>query len=252
MKMSISKRDISILLFLFGLLGAFCVFQFYFRGAMDKKKSIEEENKKLDERIAKYDNIDANSCLREMELNKNTIKEKAAVYKPAYKIEDLILYMNEWEKIEGAEMFNFPEYEITEWTPFTVSDDDNTTVTVSGVIDWDQTKKEAVEESYTFGKANLKAEFATSNYSAFKELINSIYLDSQPKTIKNVTAVMDASNGIINGEIDMNFYCVQYKDGEKYVAPVITNVPTSVANIFGPTNTPTPTPSPTPREGKRK
>ena len=39
--MKVSKRDISILLIALGLIGAFAVFQFYFRGALEKKNNFE-------------------------------------------------------------------------------------------------------------------------------------------------------------------------------------------------------------------
>lgn len=41
MTMKVSKRDISILCVVIGLLAAFCVYQFYFRKAMDKKNDLD-------------------------------------------------------------------------------------------------------------------------------------------------------------------------------------------------------------------
>ena len=81
-------------------------------------------------------------------------------------------------------------------------------------------------------------------------MINKIYLDKAPKTIQSLTAKMDATNGFVTGGMVINFLNVQ--NGETVYNPVeVTNVPTSVSNIFGPTNTPTPTPTPTPRPNMR-
>ncbi|MBO7632555.1 MAG: hypothetical protein J6S78_09545, partial [Lachnospiraceae bacterium] len=55
--MKVSKRDISILLIALGIIGAFCVFQFYFRDALKKKQNYEEDTKNLEKRLAEYENV---------------------------------------------------------------------------------------------------------------------------------------------------------------------------------------------------
>ena len=56
MTMKVSKRDITILLIALGAILAFCVFQFYFRKAMDEKKSQLEE-KILNDKSSFYSSI---------------------------------------------------------------------------------------------------------------------------------------------------------------------------------------------------
>ncbi|MBO4696925.1 MAG: hypothetical protein J5643_06580 [Lachnospiraceae bacterium] len=241
MTMKVSKRDITILLIALGAILAFCVFQFYFRGAMDEKKKLDEENKKLQERLDKFYGIDENTVIANMAKNAEDLQTRSEMYPSRYRYEDLIIYLNEWEILPYDEMYNFPKYSIEE----TMYDQN-----IGGVLDWNDTEKVPVEASYNFGRAKIDAEFGANSYKAFKDMINKIYLDEAPKTIQTVTAMMDATNGFILGGIAINFLNVQ--NGTNVYKPVtVTGVPTSVENIFGPTYTPTPTPTPTPRPNQR-
>ncbi len=245
MTMKVSKRDVTILLIALGAILAFCVFQFYFRKAMDEKKSIEEENKKLQERLDKFNNIDENKLLAEMQTNSDDLATRSEGYPSAYRYEDLIMYLNEWQILPYEEMYYFPQYTITE----TIYEE-----SASGVLNWDAAGKKEVEASYWFGKSTIDAQYGSSSYKAFKDMINKIYLDPAPKTIRSVTAQMDRASGIgqgiVSGNIIIDFQNIQ--NGSNTYTPVeITGVPTSVENIFGPTFTPTPTATPTPRPTRR-
>lgn len=233
--MKVSKRDISILLIALGLIGAFAVFQFYFRGALKDKEKYEKESKELQSRLDKYLGVDENAVIAEMAKNKQYLEDEAKKYPAAYLYEDIIMYMNDWQELPYEEIYNFPEYTIEETK---VSD------TYGGVLDWDAQKHEPIEVNYTFSKATLEAKYGTNSYKAFKDMINKIYLDKEPKTISSLTALFDQSNGFIEGLIDIDFLNVQ--NGKNGYNPVtIKDIKTGVPNMFGPTNTPTPTPSPT-------
>ena len=230
--MKVSKRDISILLIVLGLIGAFAVFQFYFRNALKEKNKYEDETKQLQARLDKYYNVDENAVIAEMAKNNEELTAKAAAYPAAYLYEDIIMYMNEWQELPYEEMYNFPKYTIEETA---------VTDVFGGVLDWDQAKRQPIEVNYTFSRALLDADYGTSSYKGFKDMINKIYLDPQPKTVRNVTALFDASNGFISGTIGVDFLNVQNGSNE-YEPVTIKDVKTGVANIFGPTYTPTPTP----------
>jgi hypothetical protein len=233
--MKVSKRDISILLIALGLIGAFAVFQFYFRGALKDKEKYEEESKTLQARLDKYLGVDENAVIAEMAKNKQYLEDEAKKYPAAYLYEDIIMYMNDWQELPYEEIYNFPEYTIEETK---VSD------TYGGVLDWDAQKHEPIEVNYTFSKATLEAKYGTNSYKAFKDMINKIYLDKEPKTISSLTALFDQSNGFIEGMIDIDFLNVQ--NGKNGYNPVtIKDIKTGVPNMFGPTNTPTPSPTPT-------
>lgn len=236
MGMKVSKRDISILLIALGLIAAFCVYQFYFRGALNKKKAYEDENVTLQQRIDKFNGVDENKLIAEMAKNAQDLQTKAAVYPSAYLYEDLIMYMNEWQELPYDEMYNFPVYKVYETSI------DNT---ISGVIDWDQTNRTALNASYMFGKASIEASYQTNTYKGFKDMVNKIYLDPAPKTIQTISAGFSADTGYISGSIKVNFRNVNSQDGTNVYVPVeINDVKQGVECIFGPTNTPTPTPTP--------
>jgi hypothetical protein len=237
--MKVSKRDISILLIVLGLLGAFSVFQFYFRGALKDKEKYEKESTELQTRLDKYLGVDENAVIAEMAKNREELETKASVYPAAYLYEDIIMYMNEWQSLPYdkiyTEIYNFPEYTIEET---------DVTEAYGGVLDWDQAKREPIEVNYTFSKATLEANYGTNSYKGFKDMINKIYLDPKPKTVSSLTALFDASNGFIEGAIGIDFLNVQ--NGANTYDPVkIKDVKTGIPNMFGPTYTPTPTPTPT-------
>ncbi|MCQ2421988.1 MAG: hypothetical protein MJ064_03210 [Lachnospiraceae bacterium] len=237
MTMKVSKRDISILCVVIGLLAAFCVYQFYFRKAMDKKNDLDSDTKKLEERLAKLEGVDANVLESTMASNLQDINKKTAVYPAQYRIEDLIMYLDDWQNQDNA-IYIFTDYTVTEMAEYDAA--------ASGVIDWDQTTRQPVNGAFAIGSAQIEAAFGTDLYQGFKDLINTIYLDSAPKTVTNVTALMDRETGIIAGSIKMNFFTMLNSSSPSFYTPVkIENVPTSVDNIFGPTFTPTPTPTPT-------
>ena len=247
MNMKVSKRDISILLIALGLIGAFCVYQFYFRGALSKKKGYEDETKELQQRLNKLNGIDQSTLIADMAAHAQELQEKAAEFPVAYLYEDLIMYLNDWQELPYdeiyTEIYNFPQYRITETTM---------EEPISGVIDWHESKREPLSATYLVGKATIEADYETNGYKAFKDMINKIYLDKRKnlaKTIDEVSASFDPETGYVSGYVKIDFYNAKEVTAEKpkeYQAVTIDNVPTGVKNIFGPTYTPTPTPTPTP------
>ena len=249
MTMKVSKRDLTILLIAAGVIIAFCVYQFYFRKAVDEKKTLEQENDTLQARVNELYGFDDQSVVKEMGDRSKELKTAAKNYPARYRYEDLIVYLDEWEILPYdeiyTEMYNFPRYSLTE-TDYDVN--------LSGVLDWDDDAKAAISTSYWFGQATIDTTYRTNSYKAFKDMINKIYLNGSPKTIQSVTASMNKTNGFVSGTMVVNFQNVQFsQEGESNVyQPVeVTNVPTSVENIFGPTYTPTPTVTPTPKPNQK-
>lgn len=245
MTMKVSKRDLSILLIALGLIGAFCVYQFYFRGTVEKKKSYEDETKELQSRLDKLNGVDENKLVAEMAAHSEELRTKAAGYPAMYLYEDLIMYLNDWQELPYdeiyTEMYNFPVYEITET---------EMAEPLTGVIDWDPSKRTPIDALYLVGKASIEANYETNNYKAFKDMVNKIYLDPKPKTIRKLTANFLPENGIVAGYILVDFYNANSMNGTEttntYDPVKIEGVKKGVENIFGPTYTPTPTVTPTP------
>ena len=112
--MKVSKRDISILLIALGLIGAFAVFQFYFRGALEKKNNFETENKSLEQRLRDLQGVDPDQKIGDMASRKKEVEEAIKEYKSYYLYEDLIMYMYNMQELPYnevyTEMYNFPIY----------------------------------------------------------------------------------------------------------------------------------------------
>lgn len=240
--MKVSKRDISILLIALGLIGAFAVFQFYFRGALQKKNDFEKENKNLEVRLRDLQGVDPDQKIGDMATRKQEVDKAIEEYKSYYLYEDLIMYMYDKQELPYnevySEMYNFPIYNITE-TQYEE--------TVAGVGGWEGGDGgHETEVSYAFGKATIDATYNTNNYKAFKDLINKIYTDKEPKAIEKVTGLMEKDTGYVNGSIVIDFYNVLGSEVKHTDVVIPTPKETGVPNIFGPTNTPTPSPTPTP------
>ena len=236
MNMKISKRDISILLIVLGLIGAFCVYQFYFRGMMEKKKTYTDETAQLQKRLNSFYGIKDDEIIPEMKKNADELREMAKAFPAMYCYEDIIMYLRSWELLPYEEMYSFPVYTIKE---------SEYPTTISGILEWDEGNGTSISGTYMFGSAEVRANYQVNGYKAFKDLINRIYLDEAPKTISQISAKMKRDTGLIEGAIAVDFYNV-LTDSSVYEPVVITGVPTSLPDgIFGPTYTPTPTPTPT-------
>ena len=238
--MKVSKRDISILLIALGLIGAFAVFQFYFRGALKNKKTIDEENTRLEKRLADLQGVDPDQKVAEMNTRKTEVDEAIKEYKSYYLYEDLIMYLYDKQELPYnevyTEMYNFPMYTLTETQYID---------TITGVGGWEGRENgHETQVSYAFGKATIDATYKTNNYKAFKDIINRIYTDREPKAIQSVTALMEKDTGYVGGSIVIDFYNVLGSE-IKHTDVVIPSPETGVPNIFGPTYTPTPSPTPT-------
>ena len=244
--MKVSKRDISILLIALGLIGAFAVFQFYFRGALEKKNNFETENKSLEQRLRDLQGVDPDQKIGDMASRKKEVEEAIKEYKSYYLYEDLIMYMYNMQELPYnevyTEMYNFPVYAITE----TQYED-----TVSGVGGWEGGDGgHATEVSYAFGKATIDATYNTNNYKAFKDMINKVYTDKEPKAIQKITGLMERETGYVNGSIVIDFYNVLGSQINHTDVVIPAPRETGASNIFGPTYTPTPSPTPSPNPNK--
>lgn len=244
--MKVSKRDISILLIALGLIGAFAVFQFYFRGALEKKNNFETENKSLEQRLRDLQGVDPDQKIGDMASRKKEVEEAIKEYKSYYLYEDLIMYMYNMQELPYnevyTEMYNFPVYAITE----TQYED-----TVTGVGGWEGGDGgHATEVSYAFGKATIDATYNTNNYKAFKDMINKIYTDKEPKAIQKITGLMERETGYVNGSIVIDFYNVLGSQINHTDVVIPAPRETGASNIFGPTYTPTPSPTPSPNPNK--
>ena len=167
MTMKVSKRDITLLLIVCGAIIAFCTFQFYYRGAMDKKKKFEEENAGYEKRLDALRSIQDQKLLQTMAQNTQTLESKAEKFRVKYQLEDLVMYLNDWEKLPYEEMYTFKVYKPVETEVLN---------TESGIIDWDNTNKTQKSITYEFGNASIQTTFETNSYKALKDIINKIYL----------------------------------------------------------------------------
>ena len=91
--MKVSKRDISIVMVLLGVIALFCVYQFYYR---DSQKKVEELQKSIDKSTAENKEllkIDETKLESEMTAAEKDLKAMVMGYPMAYRFDDMIMYL---------------------------------------------------------------------------------------------------------------------------------------------------------------
>ncbi len=229
--MKVSKRDIGIILVLVGILAAFLAFQFSFRGNMDEADALKEEcetlQKELDEVLA-FGKNDEQASLAQISKWKNELNDLVASFPVRYTYEDAIMYLYDFEHREKDPVL-FSRYSIVETIPIASLD------LMNKVVD-------GKEVSYIPGLSTISADYSVAKYEDMLTFLRTIYSDTNPKNIENITMVFDPVTGIISGKVVINMYSLtDTVPNNEYSEPEIPSVPMQPEpGIFGPTVTPAP------------
>ncbi len=230
--MKVSKRDISIVMVLLGVIALFCVYQFYYR---DSQKKVEELQKSIDKSTAENKEllkIDETKLESEMTVVEKDLKAMVLEYPAYYRFDDMIMYLYDLEHVKdyGA---HFYEYTMV---PSTTIDSYIGSVREKSVV-------------YGVNDASFTMKFTNETYAGCKEMLKAVYADRYAKNFKNITLEYDNKTGIVNGEILLYAFGVSdyatLGQGSETNYPqaevVIPQVKMGVECVFGPTVTPIPT-----------
>ena len=114
--MKVSKRDISIVMVLLGVIALFCVYQFYYR---DSQKKVEELQASIDRSTAENNEllkIDETKLESEMTAAEKDLKAMVLEYPMTYRFDDMIMYLYDLEHT-NAYGAHFVEYTLTTSQP---------------------------------------------------------------------------------------------------------------------------------------
>ena len=232
--MKVSKRDISIVMVLLGVIALFCVYQFYYR---DSQKKVEELQKSIDKSTAENKEllkIDETKLESEMTAAEKDLKAMVMGYPMAYRFDDMIMYLYDLEKNPKYGV-HFWDYTMTASTP---KDAYIGTIRDKAVM-------------YSVSDATFFMQFTNETYAGCKELLKAIYADRYAKNFSSIRLKYDNHTGVVKGEIMVHAYSVtdhgtlgqgdETNWRDPYVEVVIPQVKMGVDCVFGPTTTPIPT-----------
>lgn len=221
--MKISKRDLALLMVLFGIMAAFCSYKFYFSPTLE---TVEAEKAKQAELQVQLDEIlkvagTENQMSSEVKKWESEISKTLEGYKVFYTVEDGILWMKDIETgnldAENGTSVLIKQYTVGE---------PNVSNTVTGQGSF--TGKE-----FQKGSTNYSFSYEVTNYAAMKKLIDYIVSGNDGvKTLDSMSFAVNKETGVISGNITMTVYTMS--DGTvAYTAPVIDGVTLGAGDIFG-------------------
>ena len=232
--MKVSKRDISIVMVLLGLIALFCVYQFYYR---DSQKKVEELQASIDKSTAENNEllkIDETKLESEMTAAEKDLKSMVLDYPMQYRLDDMIMYLYDLEKspVYGAHFF---EYLMLPSSPKDA---------YIGTV-----REKAV--TYSVSDATFTMRFTNETYNGLKEMLKAVYADRYAKNFDYIRLEYNNPTGVVSGEITLHAFSVTDRgtlgQGDEtnwrdpYVEVMIPQVKMGVDCVFGPTTTPIPT-----------
>ncbi len=238
--MKISRRDLSIVMVLLGVIVAFCVYQFYFKNTQD---TVEEKQKKLEELQSEKETINSYAKNEQnylVDLKTWGQKLDALVtrypYAKRYDDEIMFLYNLEHDTKFGA---YFSRYAMIP---------DQVTATTNGTyyIGKQDDKIMTQEVVYTMGQGSIEADFDCESYDQMKALLEEINKDENCGNFSEIDMVFDQMTGHVSGTIVTNMFTARDSKNTTSFTPVnIDKVPMrkdskDPCSIFGPTVTPEP------------
>lgn len=235
--MKVSKRDISIVMILLGVIALFCVYQFYYR---DSQKKVEELQASIDRSTAENNEllkIDETKIENEMKASEESLKAMIKDYPPYYRLDDMIMYLYDIEQVKeyGAHFYTYhlePAY----------GDMERYIDTYVGSVR---------DKAVVFGcnDSMFTMSFTNESYEGCKAMLKKIYEDKYAKNFESIRLTYNNQFGIVDGDIVLHAYGVtDFKtlgqgDDTNWPAPevLIPQVKMGVDCVFGPTVTPVPT-----------
>ena len=236
-----SKKDIHLLLIVFGILIGFASWQFVYKPNQEKTETIKTENTTLQTEVAELEVLEAKreEYLAEIERMKEECTKITNNFASGLLTEDQIMYLYNMElvdandvKVPSVTVNDATEIVYTSATTAAVTADTTTTDTADGTA----TEAAAVEvfqpvdEGIRLFDSKSTVSFTTTN-NGFKNVIQYVYDIPIRKAISSVS--MTTSNeGYLTGTMELDFYYMTGTD-VPYSRISIPGVSTGTDNVFG-------------------
>ena len=214
--MKITRRDLSVIMILTGVLAVFLVYQVYFTKKQAEVEALQAEQKSIQAQINELQPVKDNAPKynSEMERFKTDLDEKVSEFPANVKYENGVMYMVELEENLAVTIPNFTVNEAEE------------VGSVEGL-------GSLFGYTYTLGKSAVNMSYTLETYDDMKEFINYVYGDEKNKrTISTMSMVFDNKTGEISGSVELSMFAMN--DGTKiYEEEELPYESVGVESIFG-------------------
>ena len=247
--MKVSKRDVLLLVGLIGVLAVVCSYFLVFQPTMEKAEKLEEENTKLEERIADLQNKSDNRDTYESETAQMRLEmeEIYQLFPVDVREENAVLLAINQELLAPLEVESVTIDALVE-VPFVAEMDEeehSATYEIEEVEEiedatgpQDEPTPDTVEQSTdSVNPFHLMNRKTTINYEVssegLKRSVKNICMQTDRMVIDNLTVVYDETTGLLRGTTTVNMFCVPDQEDKEYEEPDFGGVLLGTDNIFG-------------------
>lgn len=234
--MSISKKDLKLLLYVGGILAIVLVYFNIFSPTLENNKILVQKNIELQAQVERLEELDKNKevYLEETADMRSEIAEIYSIFPADIKEETTIMYANMLEGISDLEVSAIgissrnQLYAMVERNVQADTADTTDAGTVAETAGQYAGEPRAAlydrQVTYTF----------TVSYEGFKKVVRRIQEETEKRNVENVTLSFDPSTGRLVGSMLVNMYAMDGSEIEKvYVEPEVPPMPLGTDNIFG-------------------
>ena len=226
-----SKKDIQLLLIVFGILIAFSSWQFAYKPNQEKTKKVKTENTSLQSTVHDLEVLDAKKEQYLADIEK--MKEECVAITNSFASdvleEDKIMYLYNMELVDANEV-KVPSIDMRDATEvaYNAAATTNANATTDGTTSQDTFQP--TDEGIRMYSEEATVSFTTTN-SGLKNIVRYVYDIPIRKALNTVNLTFN-ENGYLTGSMDINFYSLTGTD-VPYSTISIPGVPTGTDNIFG-------------------
>ena len=231
MKLSLSKRDIKLLLMLLGLVAVVASFYLVYTPAKERREAIEAQNVELQNQVSRLEELNANKPQYEADIlsMNQEIEALTAEFPAASKEEDGIYFAHLMETnvagdvaISAVTLGNPEVVLVTEVVNGGAGESADASTVEGGAA--------ATVSEYTMYR-NRNSFVYTTGYNGMKNLVNTVNNQLDKITIQTLSVSYDTATGLLSGSLDANFFTMEGTERE-YVKPNIPHVNEGTSNLF--------------------
>lgn len=233
--MSISKKDLKLLLYVGGILAVVYVYFVIFNPTLENNEILVQENIELQAQVERLEELDKNKevYLEETADMRSEIAEIYSIFPADIKEETTIMYANMLEGISDLEVSAIgissrnQLYAMLEGNTQAGTADTTEEGTVA------ETSQNAGEPRAALYDRQVTYTFTVS-YEGFKKVVRRIQEETEKRNVEDITLSFDPSTGRLVGSMLVNMYAMDGTEIEKvYVEPEVPPMPLGTDNIFG-------------------
>lgn len=233
--MSISKKDLKLLLYVGGILAIVLVYFNIFSPTLKNNKILVQENIELQAQVERLEELDKNKevYLEETADMRSEIAEIYSIFPADIKEETTIMYADMLEGISDLEVSSIGISSRNQLYVMAGRNAQADTVDTTDAGTLAETGQNAGEPRAALYDRQVTYAFTVS-YEDFKKTVQRIQEDKEKRNVENVTLSFDPSTGRLVGSMLVNMYAIDGTEIEKvYMEPEVPPMPLGTDNIFG-------------------